>query len=186
MLVIFTGALVLFTAVLAFVAFLQYRLVFSQDRHFRYSERAWILTALTWADSLHVASHDEVQGGVMSQHTMANVLLIIRNAGRSPAWIEEILARAEIGTEGEHASDGPYSGPFDYSQRMAPVAQNEEGRHPILLRAVGHLPSNKLLRIIVRVKYRDIFRFKRETDLEYTCDAAAKHLVRDLERDRRT
>ena len=90
-----------FTGLLVVVGFLQWWLIRRQDKHFRISERAWILADLSWyPGQLNVCLGTTQRGELIEEHTDVSVKLTCKNEGRSPAWVDEVHGCVEIVTKG--------------------------------------------------------------------------------------
>jgi hypothetical protein len=178
--------LALFTAVLTAVAVLQVRLLIRQDKHFQNSERAWILAELGWSDRLGRATIvTKKENGVVKEWTYLGTKLTCRNAGRSPAWIQAISARAwvapALGPDIKSGED------FDTIATMDAIGAGKETQlAEFVLHAAGRAQNDERLRLRVQVSYRDIFGVARKTKVEYSCGGDGSGLGRDPTSDENT
>jgi hypothetical protein len=177
----------IFTGLLVLVGFLQWLLIRRQDKHFRISERAWILADLSWyPGQLHVVEGTSQTGDVREEHTVVSVKLTCKNEGRSPAWIDEIRACVEIVTRGS-ALRIPERNRLSTFGPIEPLGADKEQSRLLQMQCRGHGKESEFLSVYVIVEYRDIFGIKRETFLGYGVEGA--NLCRQLalpERNRNT
>lgn len=164
-----------FTGLLVLVGFLQWLLIRQQDKHFRTSERAWILADLSWEPGqLDVTTGTTQRGGltedVTENHTDVNVKLSCRNAGKSPAWIDEVRGCVEIVTRGS-AIGIPESKKLSTFGPIDPLGADKEQSRLLQMRCGGDMKENDVVSVYVMVEYHDIFGLRRETVLDYTIDS---------------
>jgi hypothetical protein len=157
-----------FTGFLVLVGFLQWWLIRRQDKHFRTSERAWILADLGWYPGHgHVQTDISKSGGVNGEYTNVNAKLTCRNEGRSPAWIDEIRGYVEIITSAS-AIGSPDNKKLRPLGTMEPLGAGKEQSRVLQMQCSWKVKENELLSVYVIVEYHDIFGKKRETFLGYS------------------
>jgi len=156
--------LVLFTAFLVIVGFLQWWLVRRQDEHFRNSERAWILAELDLPERrLLVTDSTTKQGGLVAERTDVNVKLTCRNEGRSPAWTEGIYGRIDIFRKAD--SSVPKKTDLQRFGLIPPIGPGKERSTILGLSTKGHKTDSDFISVYVLIEYRDIFGIERQTTL---------------------
>src|SRR5690242_681589 len=94
-----------FTEALVVVGFLQFLILsvqwwtlWRQSIFFRNSERAWISVELDWDKKKWADGkfHMLLGSGTMGDDTVFEAIVVCKNEGKSPAWIEEKRARFEL------------------------------------------------------------------------------------------
>jgi hypothetical protein len=176
-----------FTGLLVVVGFLQWCLIRRQDKHFRISERAWILADLSWyPGQLNVCLGTTQRGELIEEHTDVSVKLTCKNEGRSPAWVDEVHGSVEIVTKGS-AIRIPENKKLSTFGPVEPLGAGKEQSRLLQMQCSDHAKENEFISVYVIVEYRDIFGIKRETFLGYSI--SGKNLCRQLalpERNRNT
>ena len=177
----------IFTGLLVLVGFLQWLLIRRQDKHFRISERAWILADLSWyPGQLNVAEGTSQRGDVREEHTVVSVKLTCKNEGKSPAWVDEIRGCVEIVAKGS-AIHIPERSRLSTFGPVEPIGADKEQSRLLQMQCDGHGKQGEFISVYVIVEYHDIFGIKRETFLGYSVDGS--NLYRQLalsERNRNT
>jgi hypothetical protein len=170
-----TGLLVLTGFLQVIVLLMQWSLINRQDKHFRTSERAWILAQLGWySDRPHEVAVSTKKGGLTEdlteECTQLNVKLTCRNAGKSPAWIRNVYGYVEI-TARRSSLRVPGKGDLVDFGPMEPLGAGKERSRVLELKCGSQRKADEFLSLFVIVEYRDIFDKKRETFLGYTMDS---------------
>jgi len=177
----------MFTGLLVLVGFLQWWLIRRQDKHFRISERAWILADLSWyPGQLNVGLGATQRGELIEEHTDVSVKLTCKNEGRSPAWVDEVRGCIEIIGNGA-TTRIPESKKLSTFGPIEPLGAGKEQSRLLQMQCSGRAKENELLSVYVIVEYHDIFGIKRGTFLGYSI--SGKNLCRQLalpERNRNT
>jgi hypothetical protein len=171
----FTGLLVLVGFLQVLVLFMQWMLFRRQNKHFRVSERAWILADLGWyPKGLHVVTGTTQRGGltesVTEDYTDVNVKLTCRNEGRSPAWIDEVYGHVERIAKGRD-SRIPKWKELSALGSMEPIGAGKEHSRVLQMQCRERRKESEVLSVYVIVQYHDIFQIKRETFLGYIVDS---------------
>ena len=161
------------TAVIALFTILLFGGVIWQVRTSRAIERAWVMAEVEhdfdkWRDKKpHVLENSGTEG----DSTAIYAVLTCRNAGRTPAWIEETVAKFEL-TSG--LPEEPNFEGAEYVQAgTIPLGMGDGDAFPHTQRipwvpiAEGHQTLGQLAVIYGRVTYRDIFNKKRITTFCY-------------------
>ena len=161
------------TAVIAVFTILLFVGVILQVRTSRAIERAWVMAEVEhdpdkWSDK---KPHVLEGSGTSGNSTAIYAVLTCRNAGRTPAWIEETVAKFELVTE---LPEEPDLGGAEYVQTTTiPLGMGDGDAFPHTQRipwvpiAEGHQTLGQLAVIYGRVTYRDIFNKKRITTFGY-------------------
>jgi hypothetical protein len=133
----------------------------------RNAQRAWVMVdvkhnAQKWADGqVHVLEGSGAGGDTTSFYAM----LVCKNEGSSPGWIDEKRVKFEI------VSSLPRSPHFESAQFSQagpiPIGTAQSDSVPFEPTAVGRQEENKLTVIYGIVKYRDIFGKRRRTTFAY-------------------
>jgi hypothetical protein len=146
-----------------------------QANHMVASERAWVMAELRFQEGNGISWGTE--GG--TQHTMAGVILSIKNSGPTPAWVYEQCVRLEVSPkiltslEKYESPNFPFVGEgnsFHANYEIHPLTQ---GDNPVGWKAYVFdegisTPENGLhVYIYGVVRYRDAFESKRETYFGY-------------------
>lgn len=140
-----------------------------------HSERAWVMAELDWSEKsvLHVvqsASKGEAEGTV--ERVTANVKLICRNEGRSPAWIDNLYGRLEILPTGS-TSGGPKGSDGQNFGSIGPLGVGKERSRDLDLTCLGSIKRGEFLSAYIVIEYHDIYGFNRETFLGYKIDPSS-------------
>jgi hypothetical protein len=154
------------------------------------TERAWVMAELGWCQDSSarvVGGATRTQGQGSVDTTTLWVKLICRNEGKSPAWIENVYAHAEIvqralDATGTRKSEGQTFGP------MGPLGVGKELSHTLELTCSGITGEGKFISVFIILDYRDVFGLERQTSLGYSVDPN-RNLVRQYafpERNRNT
>lgn len=140
------------------------------------SERAWVMAELRFEDGNGISWGTE--GGI--QHTMARVILSIRNSGPTPAWVYEQCVRLEVSPkilaslEKYESPNFPFVGEgnsFHVNYEIHPLTQGDDpvGWKAYVFDEGVSTPENGLhVYIYGVVRYRDAFSSKRETYFGYS------------------
>jgi hypothetical protein len=161
------------TAVIAFFTILLFGGLIWQILTSRTIERAWVMADVEsdsekWRDrKLHM-----LQGsGTSGDSTAIYAVLVCTNAGKSPAWLDEMRARFEI------VETLPPIPNFESAEHIetgiVPLGMMEGGAVPYVQRlswtaiATGHEELGKMAVIYGFVRYRDIFQKRRVTTFAY-------------------
>jgi hypothetical protein len=146
-----------------------------QADHMVNSERAWVMADLRFEEGNGLGQGS--QGG--AEHTIASVILSIKNSGSTPAWVYEQCVRLEVSPkilaslEKYESPNFPFAGEgktFHVNYGIYPLT---EGDDPIGWKAYVFdegisTPENGLhIYIYGVVRYRDAFETKRETYFGY-------------------
>jgi hypothetical protein len=131
------------------------------------SERAWILAGLGWFDgSASRVGEDELGC------TTANIKLICKNEGRSPAWIDHVYGRVDVAASRSDIRE--YSkqecGNFGL---MEPIGAGAEKCRCLDLHCDGTIKDKEILSVFVIIEYHDIFGKPRETTIGYSIDSTS-------------
>jgi hypothetical protein len=133
------------------------------------AERAWVLTELDWpkTDSLRVVLGSSTQrGSPKEEHTTVTVMLLCRNEGRSPAFVDKIHAYGDI-VDSVRDVATPDGRPSERVHPIGPLAPGKTAMRSIRITCPGHLREDQLFSILVVVEYRDIFNNQRLTTCGY-------------------
>lgn len=161
------------TAVIALFTILLFIGVIWQIRTGRTIERAWVMADVEpdsdkWSDrKLHV-----LQGsGTSGDSTAIYAVLVCTNAGKTPAWLDEMRAKFEI------VQTLPLIPNFDSAEHIEtgtiPLGMMEGGAAPYVRKlpwtaiAIGHEELGRMTVIYGFVKYRDIFQRRHLTTFAY-------------------
>src|SRR5438067_1741496 len=109
---------------------------------------------------------------VTVERVTANVKLICKNEGRSPAWVDNVYGHLEILPPGSmlgspNRSDGRNFGP------IGPLGVGKEQSRSLDLTCLGCIKRGELLSAYMVIEYHDIYGFKRETFLGYKIDPSS-------------
>jgi hypothetical protein len=140
------------------------------------SERAWVMAELRFEDGNGLSWGTEGD----TQHTMAGVILSIKNSGSTPAWVYEQFIHLDVSPE-IITSLGTYQSPnFPFighgkecfvSREIHPISQSDDpiGTKALVGDSGTATPENRLHAYIYGVvRYRDAFNTKRETYFGYS------------------
>jgi hypothetical protein len=165
--------IVLFTLVLTIVAIKQYLLGKSQDEHFEKSERAWILVELGWpvqgSLKVGVTESRDTESGELVGTTFINPIVLMKNEGKSPAFIDEIKA-AVIVRDKFVEEDLPDESEFRNHGYVQPIGEGKNDSLRLALTYPAKKPHELSFSIHIRVEYHDIFGVKRLTTTAYVMD----------------
>jgi hypothetical protein len=140
----FTGLLVAVGLLQCIVLAFQLWLIHRQDEHFRNSERAWVMAELDWYENgLHVVlGTGQNRDGDIEESTAVFMKLTCRNDGRSPAWIDNVYGRVEIGIPAGVEQKETDKNSFGGSGPMGPLGPSKEQSRSVELRCPGHVKQN--------------------------------------------
>lgn len=162
------------TAIIAFFTILLFVGLVVQIRTSRAIERAWVMVDIQ--PDPEKPSDGRLQvfegSGTDGDSTAAlNAVLNCSNAGKTPAWIEEMIAKFEM------VKSLPKIPNFESAQSIQhstiPLGMAEGGAVPHTQklqwtpRAEGHQRTDEMAVIYGQITYRDIFRKKRTTTFGY-------------------
>src|SRR5258708_9654452 len=142
------------------------------------AERAWIFAELGWYEGtlLRVVNgaYTGEDGPVFD--ITANLKLICKNEGRSPAWIDHVYARMDIVSAGSDIKD------YDRKQcgnhrLIGPIGASGEDSRSLQLVCDGRFKEGDFLSIYVILEYHDIFETPRKTTRGYSLTSDG-HLAR--------
>jgi hypothetical protein len=146
------------------------------------SERAWILASLGWYDKgqLRITLSDSVVAGRTERTTVLTIKLTCKNDGRSPAWIEDVLGRADIFSGGVASlpQNPPDRNTLQICGRIGSLGSGEEQSRALQITCTGHPQGEDFISVYVVVIYRDIFQRERHTSLGYSIDPRATAMYR--------
>lgn len=134
------------------------------------AERAWVLTELEWpkSNSLKVVLGSSTQGGgPKEEHTTVSVMLLCKNEGRSPAFVDKIRVHGDI-VGNIRDLPTPDRHPSEQVDPIGPLAPGKSAMRFVRITCPGHLEKDQLFSISVVVEYRDIFNNERLTTCGYT------------------
>ena len=133
----------------------------------RNAQRAWVMVDVEhndkkWADGqVHV-----IEGSGTGGNTTAfYAILVCRNEGSSPGWIDEKRVKFEIVSSLPSRPD--FESPQFNQAGPIPIGTAQPNAVPFEPIAVGHQEDKKLTVIYGIVKYRDIFGKRRWTTFAY-------------------
>jgi hypothetical protein len=137
---------------------------------FIHSERAWVMAELGWYEKgLHVVEgSSQNQAEAQLEFTTVFVKLTCRNAGRSPAWIDNVFGRVDRVNPTSLREDDRRENKLGNFGTMGPIGPGEEKSRSLELICYGHCKEGEFLSAYVVVEYRDIFGIKRTTTLGYS------------------
>lgn len=169
----FTKWLAIIAGIQALILGLTVWAIVRQTSTMRAVERAWVMADVEpdsekWRDrKLHV-----LQGsGTSGDSTAIYAVLVCTNAGKTPAWLNEMRAKFEI------VKTLPLRPNFETAEHIEmgtiPLGMKEGGAVPYVQRlswtpiATGHEELGKMAVIYGFVKYRDVFQKRRMTTFAY-------------------
>ena len=137
----------------------------------RNAQRAWLMVdvehdATKWADGkVHILEG----GGTGGDTTSFHAVLVCRNEGSSPGWIDEKRVKFEIVSSLPHrpnleSAQSIQAGPRPIGPGQGP--SHMDSWH-FVAEAMGHQKQGEMTVIYGLVKYRDIFSRRRETTFGY-------------------
>lgn len=134
------------------------------------AERSWILAELGWWENqptrIALTESKEGDGPIVSSIT-ANLKLICRNEGKSPAWVDKIYGRMDVvSTRAEIKKyDRQECGNLGL---MEAIPAGGERAHSFRLEGDGRLENGAFLSVYVIIDYHDVFGHPRETTIGYS------------------
>ncbi len=127
------------------------------------SERAWLLVDIEpQGGKTHLLTSTNSQG---EDNSGVYVVIIIKNHGRSPAWITQQIHRFEIEEEISEAPD--FSKELEGEKYSVPLAPGADVRHNRTLISRGHVGPKKKPVLFGMVRYTDVFGRDHSTTFGY-------------------
>jgi hypothetical protein len=127
------------------------------------AERAWVMVEVHWATQRGQLFRNESSDGTV--RTMADVNLICRNQGKTPAWITERHIRIEV-TDSVAPQPQLQGAEISYDPEPLAVGGADSFQHWSLI-GDGWAGEGRFVLIYGVVKYRDVFSPSRETWFGY-------------------
>lgn len=133
------------------------------------SERAWLMVDLGWyKGDVHIAEQTSTESEHTSESTSVNLKVTCRNAGKSPAWIDNVYWRVIPAVP--PIPDRPDRRHGHNMTWLEPIAPGDSAQRVLQARFSGHVKQGEFITAYVVIEYHDIFGIRRETRSGYSID----------------
>ena len=141
------------------------------------SERAWVMLELGWYENgLHITELTSIESGLRREFTSVNIKLKCTNAGRSPAWIDNIYWH--LVPLVPPIPEIPDRSAGSDSTWLEPIGPGESKQRVLQAGFPGHRKKTEFITVYVVIEYHDIFKVKRETRAGYSIYADSSEMHR--------
>jgi hypothetical protein len=168
------------TVVIALFTVAMFCVVAAQLRASKDVERSWVMPRLARDPQSSMllcegtsASHSKI----VSVTTTAFVLLKLKNDGRSPVWIKNVLARLVLVDSLESLPKKPALTAADNQKWYPPPFTDEESKRFTFTGDGSQVAKEKVV-VYGKITYLDIFRRKRFSTFGYVIDSGGSEIKR--------